>query len=546
MARRRKDRRQEPDVRGAQSVLPPAADERLEISTLETWLWDAACAIRGATDAPKFKDFILPLIFFKRLSDVFEDEFASIVQDYGDEAVAREIVEADLAHALQKGTRPIIRFYVPAEHNWRAVRNHGADGRLGEFATEAMRTVARLNPDLLGVLDIKDYNERQSGQRTLDDDRLASLIEILSRHRLGLKNTEPDILGRAYEYLLRKFAEGQGQSAGEFYTPKEVGELIAELIDPNPYTTIYDPACGSGGLLIKPRLLFERRHPEDRSRAPRLFGQELNPVTFAMAKMNMFLHDYTDSSFAVGDTFRKPGFGPEGSLLKFDYVVANPMWNQDNYDERFYENDSWNRFGFGVPPKSSADWGWAQHMFASLKEGGRAAVVLDTGAASRGSGSRSANKEKKIRQAFVESDFIEGVVLLPENLFYNTTAPGIILLLRKGKPEERKGQILLINASAYFVKEKPKNVLTEEGIQAAADVYRKWETREKLSRVITLDEAKEADFNLSPSQFVEVNERETHRGIPVILAELEKARAERERADAELAEVLNKLRLEAR
>jgi len=167
---------------------------------LETWLWDAACAIRGSTDAPKFKDFILPLVFFKRLSDVFDDEFAAHVKEYGDEAVAREIIEADLAHALKTGTKPIIRFYIPKEYSWKAIRNHGADGRLGEFITGAMREVAKLNPDLQGVLDIKDYNERQSGQRTLDDDPLASLIEILSRHRLGLKNTEPDILGSAYEY----------------------------------------------------------------------------------------------------------------------------------------------------------------------------------------------------------------------------------------------------------------------------------------------------------------------------------------------------------
>src|SRR5262249_52432442 len=153
--------------------------------------------------------------------------------------------------------------------------------------TDALREVARLNPDLQGVLDVKDFNERQSGQRSLDDDRLAALIEIISRHRLGLKNTEPDILGRAYEYLLRKFAEGQGQSAGEFYTPKEVGSLMAELINPAPYTTIYDCACGSAGLLIKARLLFEQHHPDEKSRAPKLYGQELNPVTFAMAKMNM-------------------------------------------------------------------------------------------------------------------------------------------------------------------------------------------------------------------------------------------------------------------
>ena len=193
-----------------QNSLSPPGEEHLDISTLETWLWDAACAIRGATDASKFKDFILPLVFFKRLSDVFDDEFAAHVTEYGEEELARSIIEADLAHSLKTGSTPIIRFYIPGKYNWKAVRNHGADGRLGEFLTEALREVSRLNPDLQGVLDIKDYNERQSGQRTLDDDRLASLIEILSRHRLGLKNTEPDILGRAYEYLLRKFAEGQG------------------------------------------------------------------------------------------------------------------------------------------------------------------------------------------------------------------------------------------------------------------------------------------------------------------------------------------------
>jgi type I restriction enzyme M protein len=325
----------------------------------------------------------------------------------------------------------------------------------------------------------------------------------------------------------------------------EVGQLIAELIDPEPMTTIDDPTVGSGGLLIKSRSLFEKRHPDERSKSPKLFGQELNPVTFAMAKMNMFLHDYTDSRFAIGDTFRKPGFGTEGSLMQFNYVVANPMWNQDNYDEAFYENDSYGRFNYGIPPRSSADWGWVQHMFASLKEGGRAAVVLDTGAVSRGSGSKSSNKEKKIRQEFVEHDFIEGVILLPENLFYNTTAPGIILLLRRDKPEERKGQILLVNASAYFIKEKPKNVLTAEGIAAIVEVYRRWETREKLSRVITLEEVREADYNLSPSQFVEINDRVKHRTMKEILADLNMARANRERADAELREILERLQLKS-
>jgi type I restriction enzyme M protein len=539
-------RRKKVEPRRAAAVLPmPALDgEHLDISALETWLWDAACAIRGATDAPKFKDFILPLIFFKRLSDVFDDEFAGQVREFGDEEIAREVIKADHEDALKTGRRPIVRFFVPHQYRWEAIRNHPANGELGQFVTDAMREVARLNPDLQGVLDIKDYNERQSGQRTLDDDRLATLIEVISRHRLGLRNAEPDILGRAYEYLLRKFAEGQGQSAGEFYTPKEVGWLMAHLINAEPYRTVYDPTCGSAGLLIKCRLLFEQRHPEQKSKAPKLFGQELNPVTFAMAKMNMFLHDYTDSVFAIGDTFTKPGFAAEGAgLRKFDYVVANPMWNQDNYDETLYENDQWKRFEYGSAPSSSADWGWLQHIAASLNDSGRAAVVLDTGAVSRGSGSKSSNKEKLIRQGFVEADLIEGVVLLPENLFYNTTAPGIIVVLNRNKPTARKGQFLLANASAFFVKEKPKNVLTDQGIAAVSEAFQRWETREKLSRLITLEEVREADYNLSPSLFVETNDKVHHRPLSAILLDLESARAERERADADLNEVLLRLQI---
>ena len=537
-------RKRAEENRAAVLPMPALADEHLDISALETWLWDAACAIRGTNDAPKFKDFILPLIFFKRLSDVFDDEFAGQIEEFGDEGIAREVIKADHEDALKSGRRPIVRFFVPHEFRWEAIRNHPVNGELGQFATDAMREVARLNPDLRGVLDIKDYNERQSGQRTLDDDRLAALIEVVSRHRLGLKNAEPDILGRAYEYLLRKFAEGQGQSAGEFYTPKEVGWLMAHLINAQPYRNVYDPTCGSAGLLIKCRLLFEQRHSEQRDKAPHLFGQELNPVTFAMAKMNMFLHDYTDSTFQIGDTFTKPGFAAEGAgLRKFDYVVANPMWNQDNYDETLYENDQWRRFEYGAAPSSSADWGWFQHIAASLNDNGRAAVVLDTGAVSRGSGSKSSNKEKLIRQGFVEADLIEGVVLLPENLFYNTTAPGIIVVLNRNKPAARKNQFLLVNASAYFVKEKPKNALTDEGIAAVSEVFQRWEARKKLSRVVTLEEVREAAFNLSPSLFVDINESFKHRPLSEILRELRNVRAERTRLDSELEDLFSRLQI---
>jgi type I restriction enzyme M protein len=541
---RKKQKRKKVGENGSATLpMPALAEGHLDISALKTWLWDAACAIRGATDAPKFKEFLLPLIFFKRLSDVFDDEFAAKAKEFGEEESAREIIQADHTDALRTGRNPIVRFFIPHQYCWEAIRNHPSNGELGQFVTSAMRDVARLNPDLQGVLDIKDYNERRSGQRTIDDDRLSALIEVLSRHKLGLSDAEPDILGRAYEYLLGKFAE-PGESAGEFYTPREVGWLIAHIIDPQPYATIYDPACGSGGLLIKARLFFEQRHAERRSQAPRLFLQELNPDTFAIAKTNMFLHDYTDSVFAVGDTLRKPRFAAEGAGLKrFDYVVANPMWNQTGYDEAFYENDQWKRFGYGAAPSSSADWGWLQHIAVSLKDNGRAAVVLDTGAISRGSGSKSSNKEKLIRQGFVEADLIEGVILLPENLFYNTPSPGIVLVLNRNKPTPRKGQFLLVNASAYFVREKPKNVLTDEGIAAASDVFHRWETQDKLSRVITLEQVREADYNLSPSLFVETNDKTRHRPLAQIFSDLTSARESRQRADLALDDVLAKLGL---
>lgn len=517
--------------------------EHLDTKALETWLWDAACAIRGSTDAPKFKDFILPLVFFKRLSDVFDDEFAAQVEQFGGEDAAHHIIQADHADALQSGrTDTIVRFYVPQKYRWEKIRNHGTDGTLGEFVTEAMREVARLNPDLKGVLDVVDFNERKAGQRVLGDDQLGKLIEVLSRHRLGLDNAEPDILGRAYEYLLRKFAEGQGQSAGEFYTPKEVGFLLAQLLDPEPMSTVYDPTCGSGGLLIKARLHFERENPEKRTQAPRLYGQELNPVTFAMAKMNMFLHDFTDSHFAIGDTFRRPGFGAEGAgrLQRFDYVVANPMWNQDNYDDDFYDNDPWGRFEKN-PPGSTADWGWAQHIVASLKDGGRAAVVFDTGAVSRGSGSKNANREREIRKEFVERDWIEAVVLLPENLFYNTSAPGVIIVFNREKAEERRGEILLVNASRLFKKGKPKNFLTEAGVESVARVFSEWEAEEGLSEKVDLEAVQKTDYNLSPSLAVSTGEAVEHRSLPEIVADLAAAKAEREAADEKLAEVLDRL-----
>ena len=506
----------------------------MEPSTLENWLWEAACKIRGPIDAPKFKDYILPLIFLKRLSDVFTDEVAGLGETYKDLKTAQELVKAD--HSL-------IRFYIPSKSHWSFLAQVSKVG-LGEVLTDAVRGVSRENPRLSGVIDVTDFNATTSGQRIISDEHLHELVQVLNQHRLGLQDVEPDILGRAYEYLLRKFAEGQGQSAGEFYTPRPVAILMARILDPQPGMSVYDPACGSGGLLIKANLRLIETHgvqKNERKALPpdvaplKVFGQENNHTTFAMARMNAFIHDI-EADIAFGDTMRAPRFlDDNGGLRRFDLVTANPMWNQ-KFPADMYENDPFERFGLGTPPNSSADWGWIQHMVASLRDDGKMAVVLDSGAVSRGSGNQGSNKERDIRKVFIENDLIEAVFLMPENMFYNTTAPGIILVLNRKK--SHPGQILLVNGSKQFSKGRPKNFLDDSHISALADAYLNWQTQDGLSAVIATADAAKNDFNLSPSRYISVGEQAEVLPLDEAVVELREAEEELETANGNLKKAL--------
>ena len=528
-----------------QNALPFKEDrgngKKLDVSALESWLWDAACQIRGPIDAPKYKNYILPLIFLKRLSDVFEDEVQHLAHEFEDEKTAAKLVEQD--HKL-------VRFFIPEVARWPTIAQKTTG--LGEHLTDAVRAVARENLRLSGVVDVTDFNATTAGQRIVDDGRLTSLVQVLNNpnYRLGLDDVEPDILGRAYEYLLRMFAEGQGKSGGEQFTPTQVGIVMARILDPKPGNTVCDPCCGSGGLLIKCHLrLLETNGKKSNGRlqlptkvAPlKLLGQEIEGSTYAIARMNAVLHDM-EAEIALGDTMHRPAFTEgDGGLRRFDLVTANPMWNQ-KFDARTYENDSYERFKRGTPPTSSADWGWVQHMYASLKNRGRMAVVLDTGAVSRGSGNQGSNKERDIRKQFVEDDCVEAVLLLPENLFYNTTAPGIVMVLNRKK--RKPGEILLINASKLFSKGRPKNYFEEEHIEQIAEVYHEWKAEEGLSAVITKEDAVKNDYNLSPSRYVSTGAEAEVLPLDeavVLLAEAEEERAEADRA---LDEVLAKLGFE--
>ncbi len=489
--------------------------------SLESWIWDAACSIRGARDAPKYKDFILPFIFTKRLCDVFDDEI---------NRMAREVGSRKKAFQLAKKDHKLVRFYLPLVPNdpeqpvWSLIRRL-AD-RIGERLTTYLRDIAKENPRLRGIIDRVDFNAVTHGQRDIEDDRLSNLIEAISTKRLGLEDVEPDIIGKSYEYLIRKFAEGGGQSAGEFYTPREVGLIMAKVMDADPGMEIYDPCCGSGSLLVKCEIAMEEkmgRRSEDKYTPLKLYGQEYIADTWAMANMNMIIHDM-EGEIEIGDTFKNLKFrNRSGKLRSFDRVVANPMWNQDWFAEADYDNDELDRFppGAGFPGKSSADWGWVQHMHASLKPEGRAAVVLDTGAASRGSGNAGTNKEKNVRQWFVDNDLIESVLYLPENLFYNTSAPGIVIFLNRAKPKARKGKIFLVNASQIFEKGDPKNFIPESGIDRITNTLSKWKEADKLSRIVDLAEIRKNDYNISPSRYIHTSDAGTYRPISEIVQELE-------------------------
>jgi len=503
-------------------------NSKLDITTLEGWLWEAACKIRGEIDAPKYKDYILPLIFLKRLSDVFEDEVNKLAESYSDTDLAKQLIDED--HGL-------VRVYLPAKARWSALAKQTTG--LGEYLTDSVRSIARENPRLQSVVDIVDFNATAAGQRIISDDKLRLLIDVLGRYRLGLRDVEPDILGRAYEYLLRKFAEGSGQSAGEFYTPRQVAILISYILDPTEGQKIYDPCCGSAGLLIKCYLRFKDKYGEDPSiDFPKFFGQEILHSTFAMARMNAFIHDM-EADVRLGDTMHRPAFlNNDGSLWKFDVVTANPMWNQD-FSQEVYENDPYDRFASGYPPSSSADWGWIQHMFASLRDNGKMAVVLDTGAVSRGSGNVGRNRERDIRKEFVDCDLVEAVILMPENMFYNTTAPGIILVINKNK--RKPGEILLINASNLFEKGRPKNFLPESSIERISDLYLGWKEEESVSKVILKEEAIRNDYNISPSRYVAHNGIDDTLPLDDAVVQLKEAEEERREADEKLREVLSQL-----
>jgi type I restriction enzyme M protein len=506
---------------------------------LEKHLWRAADILRGRIDSGDYKHYIFGLLFFKRLSDVWREEYEERLAKYGG--------DQDLAADPDEH-----RFHIPEGHFWEDVRQRTTN--IGAALNQALHAIEDANLRLKGVFQDVDFNNKERFPYTV----LEALLQHFDQHRLRKADVEPDVLGAAYEYLISKFADDAGKKGGEFYTPKMVVRLIVEMLRPEEGMHVYDPACGSGGMLLEAFHHLERQGKNPRSLY--LAGQEMNLNTWAICKMNLFLHDIDDADIARGDTLRDPknltlseryvdnffsGPGvprkfkvkaPSNTLRRFDRVLANPPFSlkQWGYNE-WKSGDKFGRDRFGCPPKSYADYAFVQHMVASLKEDGMLGVVLPHGVLFRG------GAEGRIREGLLQEDLVEAVVGLGPNLFYGSGIPACIVVMNRSKPAARKGKVLFVYGAEELVEGKAQNYLTEENVARMAGSFHAWEDEERFCRVVDLDEIEKNEFNLNIPRYVDTTESEEIIDIEEELAKLKALMAERDDAEGRMLGYLEEL-----
>ncbi len=419
-----------------------------------------------------------PLLFFKRICDVWDEECQEIVADTGDEQLAW----FPESH----------RFQIPEDCHWNDVRAKASN--VGAALQHAMRAIEKANPDTLyGVFGDAPWSNKER----LSDALLKDLIEHFSRLPLGNKNVASDLLGDAYEYLIKKFADATNKKAGEFYTPRSVVRMMIDMLDPKEAETIYDPACGTGGMLLAAVQHVKDKHGDVKRLWGKLYGQEKNLTTSSIARMNLFLHGIEDFQIVRGDTLRNPAFFDGDRLATFDCVIANPPFSLEKWGEDLWLNDPFGRNFAGLPPSSSGDFAWVQHMVKSMAEStGRMAVVLPQGALFR------KGVEGDIRRKLLEMDLIEGVIGLAPNLFYGTGLAACILLLRKKKPAARRKTVLIADASRLFRRGRAQNYLDPEHAAQIVTWYQGFEHVQDSVRVVDLDEIKAEDWTLNISRYV--------------------------------------------
>lgn len=488
--------------------------QTVTLSQLENHLWESANILRGPVDAADFKTYIFPLLFFKRICDVWDEEYQEIVDDTGDEQLAW----FPESH----------RFQIPEDCHWNDIRAKASN--VGAALQRAMREIEKANPDTLyGVFGDAQWSNKER----LSDALLKDLIEHFSRLPLGNQAVDSDLLGDAYEYLIKKFADATNKKAGEFYTPRSVVRLMIDMLDPQETDTIYDPACGTGGMLLAAVQHVQDMHGDVKRLWGKLFGQEKNITTSSIARMNLFLHGIEDFRIERGDTLRNPSFFDGDSLATFDCVIANPPFSLEKWGEEQWVNDPFGRNFAGLPPSSSGDFAWVQHMVTSMAEvTGRMAVVLPQGALFR------KGAEGRIRRKLLEMDLIEAVIGLAPNLFYGTGLAACILLLRRRKPKARKNKVLIADASRLFRRGRAQNYLEPQHTKDILNWYRNFTDVEDAARVVSLDDIKAEDWTLNISRYVLPPLQEDIPPLPRAITEFKAALGRCRDAEQQLAEVM--------
>ena len=448
----------------------------MTLQQLEKYLWGAATALRGTIDAGDYKQYIFPLLFFKRICDVYDEEFEQALKES----------DGDLEYASFAENH---HFLVPENAHWNRVRETTVN--VGMALQEAMREIEKANPDTLyGIFGDASWTNKDR----LSDEILINLIEHFSQHKLNLKNVPDDQLGNAYEYLIKEFADDSGHTAAEFYTNRTVVKLMTLIMDPQPGESVYDPTCGSGGLLLNCALHLKEEGKEYRTL--KLYGQEINLLTSAIARMNMFLHGIEEFQIVRGDTLSQPAFLENDELKKFNVILANPPYSIKAWDRKSFETDAYGRNLWGTPPQGCADYAFQQHIHKSLDENnGRFAILWPHGILFR-------DMEAEMRRRMVETDHIEAVIGLGANLFYNSPMEAMILVGNTNKPNDRKGKVLFINGKDDVIENKGQAYLSEDHVAKLFQAFKDFTNIPHYAKVASIEEILTFNGNMNINFYV--------------------------------------------
>lgn len=492
-----------------------AAHEETTSEKLFRHIFGACNILRGPINQDEYKSYVTPILFFKRLSDVYDEETAKALEDSGGD---EEFAAFPENH----------RFVIPNGCHWNDVRN--AHENIGKAIVTAMTGIERANPDtLFGVFSSFD-DANWTDKSKLSDERLKDIVEHMSKIKVGNENYSADVMGDAYEYLIKKFADLSKKNAGEFYTPRTIVKLLVMLLAPKAGETVYDPACGTGGMLIE----AIRYMNDDKQSYGKIYGQEKNLANSAIARMNLFLHGARDFNISQGDTLRNPNFLYRGELQTFDCVIANPPFSLKNWGAEQFSSDVYGRNLWGSPTDSNGDFAWLQHMVKSMdKKRGRLAVVLPQGVLFR------SGKDGEIRKQMIESDKLEYVIALTSGIFYSTGVSACILILNNNKPDKHVGNVCLVDASSIYTAQRAQNIMTEQNVEEVYKLCFDYVDVIEKVKIATIDDIRSKDYSLSVSGYIEKAARETVPPAEVrerFFAALEDVRVAEEKLKTLLAE----------